>query len=250
MVAPYLEPRLSRSLVRIPNNSTTTNRVQHTVLADLSRVSALAAMVPVPRVPCCHHTRLPATSNMDRAELKPQVSPVPPSPAAAAPRSTSIPQTATIPMLTHARMQSTNNNVVSATRKHPRPEDSTEAVATSGDFPPTKRQRVGQEYPPTAAYAEMPQRTTFVPAAVAHGSNSSEPSASGGVIVVPVYAVPLDRVPAVLTTCSSQQVLQERNRLKQENLDLKQKLFLFQQLFRNKERLISVVRSLGLNIQQ
>ena len=49
---------------------------------------------------------------------------------------------------------------------------------------------------------------------------------------------------------SLEAVLQELHNLKEENVTLQRKVGLFQQVFRNKEKLISILKHLGITVKQ
>ncbi|XP_042205067.1 uncharacterized protein LOC121854460 [Homarus americanus] len=56
-------------------------------------------------------------------------------------------------------------------------------------------------------------------------------------------------IPTVVTHITTTQLLQERDQLLQENKDLQHKVTQFQKLFKNKKKLTSVLRSLGIRAQ-
>ncbi|XP_042226253.1 uncharacterized protein LOC121869130 [Homarus americanus] len=228
MVAPYFEGNLTRSLVRIPNSRA--NRSLESVITDLSRVSSLAAMVPIPRtLPAALHQRQPPQVEFIIPEGKAAPSTASSStiaanasPPSARPNIESTPVAPSV-----MRTAYTNINIPTTSNKRPVPQTSPGATSGTGGSPPTKRARAVQE-------TQM---------------NSSQASGfSGPLVVMPVYNIPLQQGVAV-TYCSPQDLLQERNQLRNQNLALKQRLSLFQQLFRNKERLTSVVRTLGIQVQ-
>lgn len=95
-----------------------------------------------------------------------------------------------------------------------------------GNHPPV----LGAGRQPGASPADGP---AMLPAAIAAGAD--------GLAALPAGVL-------LASTCSPHQVLSERDQLRQQNAELKHRLSLFQQLFRNKERLTSVVRTLGIKV--
>ncbi|KAK8745364.1 hypothetical protein OTU49_000149 [Cherax quadricarinatus] len=255
MVAPYFEGHLKRSLVRIPNRSS--DRSQKAIIADLSRVSGLAAMLNVSRgLPpgCLFNPSVSSqlVSNTGKISTNANASPttpvatsrpttLPPQPPNAMTPSSSDqairtrPTTLPVEEVTASPVRVTPLIIptraphinISTCRKHPRPDEPHDVVSRDV-FPPSKKARV------------TPETSTEE---VQHAGMLQSPTGTTGIRMIPVYAVPL-------TQYVSSHLLQERNRLKQENLVLKRRLIQIQQLFRNKQQLTTVVRNLGIQVQE
>lgn len=71
--------------------------------------------------------------------------------------------------------------------------------------------------------------------------------ASGSVVLLALQPQTSSQ-PSVNLATSLSQLIQERDNLRRENQELQNRLALFQQLFRDKKRLTSVVKRLGVNV--
>ncbi|XP_068209794.1 uncharacterized protein [Palaemon carinicauda] len=129
-----------------------------------------------------------------------------------------------------------------------------EVGATAGILPtrPTvtedrKRQR-SQESPEDngeSSHSKRPRVYT-----VSQGSHMVPvPTTVGSVVVVSVQPQTSSSPSVNVTEAASlSQLIQERDNLRQENRELQKRLILFQQLFKDKKRLTSVVKRLGVNV--
>ncbi|KAG7167953.1 putative protein TPRXL isoform X2 [Homarus americanus] len=246
MVAPHDTGDLVRSLVRVPGSGS--DRSAGSVCCDLARASTLAASVPVSTTlpPALMGSRTPKTTEPNTQENQ-----------------TSVKNKLGGSVGVQSGVLKSSENVSAATstapsqegaasRKRPRTEEpgntessSSTSSGSSGQVPSradiedllaNKRARI---------ICMTPQQVA------AHASNIvSIPSTqgAGSMLVLQLSQQSLNTAPLIMAPTSVAQLLQERNSLRQENQALQRQLSLFQQLFRNKERLTSVVKRLGVKV--
>lgn len=267
MVAPHSTGHLYRSLVRVPNSGA--DRAAADVIFDLSRVSSLAATVSVSQtLPSALQHRL---SLSDPENAKGQATSITavrpcsrlnggqsiratasrPSPRDSA--SQTAPVTASRPRsvrggqaapatASSSKTATTKANTLPRCGKRTHLGESQQVNTTPAecDQPPTKKAKSLRKLPgqddarASTAHVTLPQRNA-----------SSQPLSAGAApAMLPVQS---HLQPAVVMTL--QQLLQELNLLRYKNQALKQQLSLFHILFRNKEKLTSIVRTLGIQVR-
>lgn len=235
MVAPSDTGALVRSLVRVPGSGSDSSA--GSVCCDLARASTLAASVPV-------NPTLPAALTSNR-----------PSQQSVAAKS---------PHQNHAnKMRECTNaglaakRVLEANVKVRSPVTATPTNSTSSKRPCpqefVRTRMTGSANSRSSGQGETQEnfqakraRIVYVtPQLVAEHANIIQGPLPTGTISV---HVPQNKNAPVMSPTTIAQLLQERNSLRQENQVLQQHLSLFHQLFRNKEKLTSVVKQLGINV--
>lgn len=253
MVAQYSAGHLTRSLVRIPNSRV--DRTATAVIFDLSRVSSLAASVPISHaIPSAlqHQSSSCVPVNAKGHAAAPTTSEPPPRAsgiqAAVATASGPSPRAsggqaaaATAPSRKRAIKKPIT---VARSGKRSRPGVPQQVnTASAGDQPPTKKAKVVQKLPGQAGVrTSLPNQVL----ATSVGNTRSQPTSAGA---PPVMVAAHNHLLQPALVMTSHQLLQERDQLRHENLALKQQLSLFHMLFRNKEKLKSVVRTLGIQVR-
>ena len=223
MVASYDTGDLVRSLVRVPGSGS--DRTAGSECLDLARASSLAASVPVPMT-------LPAalaTPKIIRVSPHTSVNEKLESQVGAAVAATATATAAAAGIIAAAAAAAKPD------RKRQRPLDSSEAGNSTGESAPvTKRARIVYMTPQQV----MSQASRLV----------SVSTPVGPVLFLPLQAQTQSSPPLALNEASLSQLIQQRNNLRQENQDLQQRLSLFQQLFKDKKRLASVIKRLGVEV--
>lgn len=238
MVAPHDTGDLVRSLVRVPGSGY--NRTAGSVCFDLGRTSTLAATVPVsPVLPPALTGPRTAQSAGPSISQKHQLN-------ASSKLGSNIGVNSGI-LKTGAAIPS---STVATSRKRPCPQEPSVENTSPVN---AESSATGSRQPITMEGLLASKRARIVcltPQQVAeHSRNIVQVSTpSGPMLFLPLPQQLLANTPVGLTPATIAQLLQERNNLRQENQVLQQQLSLFQQLFRNKERLTSVVKRLGVNV--
>ncbi|XP_047495007.1 uncharacterized protein LOC125043097 [Penaeus chinensis] len=278
MVAPHNNGRLTRSLVRIPGSGSC--RAAGAVYQDFSRVSGVAAMVaaqhPPPQAMMQAQHRNLSSSSMDAAFFRkmtaiedslpggagveiggpearwarrdaPDVRTGARAGGGASARSAGgggVP-----PSMPTSSQPARDRNPYGTPRKrlrsHPS-EGNGEAVVP----PQAKAPKVMYMAVPVVggAGAASPAPGRVAAAAMLVPTLSEGPVGVKGDDERPTVRMVAAGRPFVLSGESMKQLLDERNQLVQENQALSQRVQAFQQLFRNRTRLLSVLRTLGLTV--
>ena len=220
MVAPHDTGDLVRSLIRVPGSGT--DRAAGAQWLDLARASSLAASVPVPQ------TLPPALANLN-ASLPPAL--------------TSVSEK--LVMANGVDVGIVDETEVNpSNRKRSSPSDAatptTNTTNTTTTTTPTvtKRARVmymTKEQILSLAGRIVPVDTPNGPILVLQGLQAAAGSGQGN-------------LKGNLSGASVSQLIQERDNLREENQRLQHRLNLFQQLFKDKKRLGSVVKRLGVEL--
>ncbi|XP_047479514.1 uncharacterized protein LOC125032433 isoform X2 [Penaeus chinensis] len=218
MVGPVDTGELVRSLVRIPGSGY--DKSAGSACLDLARVSTLAASVPVPQTlpPALMSQRQPPQNLTDQTKLG--------SKAGAA--IGAFPRTLTLVPNSRGRKRSCAEEAATGSAR-----SSAASSQSSGQSLPVKRTRIvymtAEQLArcPNVSTVNTPSGPIFCMSLQSTSSNSPAPSISQ------------DSLP---------QLLNERNTLRQQNVQLQQRLALYQHIFRNRNRLTSVAEGLGVKI--
>lgn len=213
MVAPHDTGDLVRSLVRVPGSGS--DRTAGSECLDLARASSLAASVPVPQ-------SLPPALATPRVVQRPHAS-----------RNEKLGgQVGVAAGILQASGAASNS---SEDRKRSLSQVSSSSGNANGETNSApKRARLVYMTPQQV----MSQANRVVPLS----------TPAGPVLFLASQPQTPNSPPITLSEASIAQLIQERNSLRQENLALQQRLSLFQQLFKDKKRLGSVVKRLGVNV--
>lgn len=276
MVAPHNNGRLTRSLVRIPGSGSC--RTAGSVYQDFSRVSGVAAMVaaqhPPPQAMMQAQHRSLSRGGSDAAAFRKM----------AAMSGSAVPEAAGVEIggseLRWVTREATGARAGGRVGAPARPAgvggappSAPTSPQPAGDRIPlgTHRKRLrtqpseGGEEAAVPPQAKAP-RVMFMAVPVVGGAGVISPAAARVPAAVraptPGEGVAAAKVddgrpavrmvaagrPFMLSGESMKQLLDERNQLLQENQALAQRVQAFQQLFRNRNRLTSVLRTLGLTV--
>ena len=210
MVAPHEIGDLVRSLVRVPGSGFD-YRTAGSQCLDLARASSLAASVPVPS------TLPPAL-----------VTPTPPK------RSTTTTTSAAVKL-------GSQDGVTAGIL--PRIESTTDVHANDTTV---------SEPSPNAAFS-IPKRAKIVRMTREELSNNASRivplnTPAGPVLFLSAQPLSETSPPIHLDQLSLSELIKHRDELKRENEELRRRLILFRQLFKDKKRLKSVVKRLGIDV--
>lgn len=278
MVAPHNNGRLTRSLVRIPGSGSC--RAAGAVYQDFSRVSGVAAMVAAQHPPpqammqAQHRSLSRGSSNMDAAFFRKMAANVGTLPEAAGVEIGGTEarwarrEAADVRSGTPAGVASRRPAGVGAA-----PPSGPTSAQPAGDPTPYGTQRKRLRPQPSEGNGEAvvpPQakapKVVYMAVPVVGGAGATSPT-PGRLVAAALVPTPSEGAvaaegddgrpavrmvaagrPFVLSGESMKQLLDERNQLLQENQALSQRVQAFQQLFRNRNRLTSVLRTLGLTV--
>lgn len=265
MVAPHNNGRLTRSLVRIPGSGSC--RTAGSVYQDFSRVSGVAAMVaaqhPPPQAMMQAQHRSLSRGGSDAAAFRKM----------AAMSGSAVPEAAGVEIggseLRWVTREATGARAGGRVGAPARPAgvggappNAPTSPQPAGDRIPlgTHRKRLrpqpseGGEEAAVPPQAKAP-RVMFMAVPVVGGPAAVRaPTPGEGVAAAkvddgrPAVRMVAAGRPFMLSGESMKQLLDERNQLLQENQALAQRVQAFQQLFRNRNRLTSVLRTLGLTV--
>lgn len=238
MVAPHDTGDLVRSLVRVPGSGS--DRAAGSVCFDLGRTSTLAAAVPVslelPSALTGTRTTKPTeanTSSQNQQNAKNKLTDNVKAEPVILRNETSVPS-------------SSMSQIGGTSRKRPCPQQTSSVCGRTESSTPGSSQPVTGEGLPVNKKARI---VCMIPEQIGEDpSNLEMLKSSAPMLILQLPQHLLKSAPLVMIPETVGQLLQERNNLRQENQILQQQLSLFRQLFRNKERLTSVVKRLGVKV--
>ncbi|XP_027214724.2 uncharacterized protein [Penaeus vannamei] len=212
MVGPVDTGELVRSLVRIPGSGH--DRSAGSTCLDLARVSTLAASVPVPQTlppALMPHKQPPPQYAVDRTKLG---------------SNTGAAIGALLPNRGRKRSCAEEASTASA-------RSSAASSQSSGQSPPVKRTRI--VYMTAEQLARCPNVSTIN-------------TPSGPIFCMSLRSTSSTTPAPAISQDNLSQLLNERNNLRQQNVQLQQRLALYLHIFRNRNRLTSVAEGLGVKI--
>ncbi|XP_063601308.1 uncharacterized protein LOC134785305 isoform X2 [Penaeus indicus] len=216
MVGPVDTGELVRSLVRIPGSGH--DKSAGSVCLDLARVSTLAASVPVPQTlpPALLSQKQPPPQDQTKLGSK--------TGAAIG----ALPRTLTLLPNSRGRKRSCAEEAATSSAR-----SSAASSQSSGQSPPVKRTRI--VYMTAEQLARCPNVSTVN-------------TPSGPIFCMSLQSTSSNSPAPSISQDSLSQLLNDRNNLRQQNVQLQQRLALYLHIFRNRNRLTSVAEGLGVKI--
>lgn len=219
MVGPADTGELVRSLVRIPGSGY--DKSAGSACLDLARVSTLAASVPVPQTlpPALVSQKQPPPQNVtDQTKLGSKTG------AAIG----ALPKTLPVVPSSRGRKRSCAEEAATGSAR-----SSAASSQSSGQSQPVKRTRI--VYMTAEQLARCPNVSTVN-------------TPSGPIFCMSLQSTSSNSPAPSISQDSLSQLLNERNSLRQQNVQLQQRLALYLHIFRNRNRLTSVAEGLGVKI--